>query len=336
MFLGDSKGMIMLLVLFLVHVCGYSSSFRANPLFRMHMQEPSISAEVLTNIPPIWRSMSLQRLQFLDKLELAESVTYPRYKTLILELTENSKYIAVCIPQIDRLCHKKLYDISNHYDGDESRLKISSGFKFAPKEIAENITGFLSGSIPPIGFKNADIPTYIDIQATREEKIIVGSGYPGISVCVPVVDLLENSETCIQVADVAVDPVKGDNHDVDDDGCSSATNDINDSNANEKQNISYEEKGIKFASIPLIDTNTERIHLVGVVAKKRSMSKKLVFLTIVPPEFAQNPNCMERLVLGYTKAWKSTIPNASSKTMEVQLILGKSYPRMCIFDFIIC
>ena len=325
----------MLLVLFLIHVCGHSSSFRANSMFRMHMQEPSVSAEVLANIPPIWRSISLQRLQFLDKLELAESVTYQRYKTLILELADNSKYIAVCIPQNDRLCYKKLYDVSKHYVGNESRLKTSRGFKFAPKEIAENITGFLSGSIPPIGFKNADIPTYLDIQATREEKIIVGSGYPGISVCVPVVDLLENSETCIQVADLAVDPVKSDDNDVDEGGYSGAFNDISDSNAKEKQNIGYEENGIKFASIPLIDTNTERIHLVGVVAKKRSMSKKLVFLTIVPPEFAQNPNCMERLVLGYTKAWKSTIPNASSETMEVQLILGKSTPRICIFDFII-
>ena len=139
----------------------------------------AVSPEVLANIPKFWtESVSLERLQFLDKLELAESIPYPRYKTLILE-TEQDKYIAICLKQTDRLCSKKLCSLGN--DEGIFPMRRSTGIKFAKQEIAESITGFRSGSIPPIGFVNEGIATYVDISATKEEKIVVGSGYPGIS-----------------------------------------------------------------------------------------------------------------------------------------------------------
>ena len=314
--------LIFLLLLLLVHVLGYRSSFQSSSL---RMSSPTVSPEVLANIPSVWKSFSMQRLQFLDKLEMAESVTYPRYKTLIIETAGPSKYIAVCLKQTDRLCHKKLFSLGE-CSGGKFRTQTSSGFKFAPQEIAENITGFLSGSIPPIGFISENIPTYLDLKATTEEKIIVGSGHPGISVCVSPVDLLENSKAYIEIADIAVESVIGHVEANDD-----SSGDIKNSGFSEKQVIDKSGNGVKFASIPLIDANTERMHLVGVIARKRSMSKKLVFLTIVPPEFAHNSNCMERLVLGDTKAWRSTLPDTNSGRMEVQLILGSNNNMMCSF-----
>jgi len=252
---------------------------------------------------------------------------------------------------------------------------IYAGIMLAPKDVAENLTGFKSGSIPPFGFSTPLI-SIVDSEALASDFIITGSGKANHYLKTSVSELLQKD---YRVGDISnkieitwrneselIYPVKRDAlasksmkqknpmkvygyppkftepsqnphssesiHDNprNDYSFNKSEYDVEyriTTSINENENITKPMiQMLPSLQTPSVDITNGRVHLVGIITKKRAVSKNLVFLSIIPPELAVGFQEYE-LVEGYkdNKVWRSTISNAV--TMEVQIILGIYYQR---------
>jgi Cys-tRNA(Pro)/Cys-tRNA(Cys) deacylase len=76
---------------------------------------------------------------------------------------------------------------------DINQLKSTLGAKelrFATIEQAEKFTGMQVGGISPLGLLDKNIPIYIDKIVTEYKWIVISAGQRGISVRVPVIELV--------------------------------------------------------------------------------------------------------------------------------------------------
>jgi hypothetical protein len=251
---------------------------------------------------------------------------------------------------------------------------IYAGIMLAPKDVAENLTGFKSGSIPPFGFSTPLI-SIVDSEALASDFIITGSGKANHYLKTSVSELLQKD---YRVGDISnkieitwrneselIYPVKRDalasksmkqknpmkvygyppkftepsQNPHSSESIHTARNDYSfnkseydveyriTTSINENENITKPMiQMLPSLQTPSVDITNGRVHLVGIITKKRAVSKNLVFLSIIPPELAVGFQEYE-LVEGYkdNKVWRSTISNAV--TMEVQIILGIYYQR---------
>ena len=120
-----------------------------------------------------------------------DSPDIPECKTIIMEHIPNGILYAIVLLKDHNVSNRKLsYLLST----------ASSELRLAPRKKAEDLTGFLTGSIPPIGFKT-HIKTILDIYLFSFEKIFVGSGFPGVQTKVKPFDMLFNGSAL--VADIS-------------------------------------------------------------------------------------------------------------------------------------
>ena len=252
---------------------------------------------------------------------------------------------------------------------------MCAGILLAPKDVAENITGFKSGSIPPFGFR-IPLVSIVDSEALISDFIITGSGIANHYLKTSVSELLQKdyrvgdisnkieitwrneSELIYQVKKDAIAskstkqkhylklygyPPKftqpSQNLISSESNLDTARNDYNYNKS--EYDVGYRITSVKeneninkpiveilpSLQVPSVDLTNGRVHLVGIITKKRAVSKNLVFLSIIPPELAVGFHEYEVLE-GYkdNKVWRSTISD-TTVTMEVQIILGKYYQR---------
>lgn len=237
---------------------------------------------------------------------------YPSCKTIVMENVDQNMCYAMCLLFHDTVSELKLAEL----------LRTSpSKIRLAPRKLAESVTGFSSGSIPPIGFKSK-IYTIFDAQLMNYDKVTVGSGHPGVQAVVSPFNLVTRG--LVFVGDISVsskDLITSDKDIKYNRYLTAATSaflycnnlQINESVSNsstkivpipailsaqttlESDNSKYGKvdivqttnqeyfSDVKEAALPTIDVCSEMIHLVGVISRKRSMSKKLVFANLVPP-----------------------------------------------------
>jgi Cys-tRNA(Pro)/Cys-tRNA(Cys) deacylase len=102
------------------------------------------------------------------------------FKTLIIEINNNSKNLSVVIIPSSKHLDIKAY---------ASIIKVKKVNMANPHD-AEKVTGYLTGGISPLGLKNSNLKFIADISINNFETIFVSAGKRGLQVELKPKDLL--------------------------------------------------------------------------------------------------------------------------------------------------
>eukprot|EP01041_Mallomonas_annulata_P008679 gene8679-17918_t len=305
----------------LVNVNSFLKSFH-NRGFQLPIKTISsnLNSANIPELPSIWKIIETKDESF----ELVHSSTnsidekgYPHIKTIIINDPIEQFYYAVCVANDKKISMEKITDY--FYNTDEE-LQISS------QQDAEMMTGYKIGNIPPIGFESHRIDTILDRELLQYERIILCTGIVGLYALVNPKILVETG--AIQyILDISTSSKSR-----------SITKEINIDNNNNNNNNLISETKIQPPTLSnspplpsIICTEGETVHIVGIIARKRTMSKKLTFLNIIPPyDVDEYPNKITALSrFENIKAWKAvTVDKGSESDYDIEREYGHTSASM--------
>ncbi|KAG8463546.1 hypothetical protein KFE25_003819 [Diacronema lutheri] len=202
---------------------------------------------------------------------------------------------------------------------DEERLAAALGVRrvaLAPRKVAEELTGFEMGTLPPCGSRCAHVPTVIDAQlASCARPLVAGGGRTStrlVVACAAELSRLASAGgTRAIVAPIAMERAEA--------ACACV-----DIAAPDVASV-LRRGGAR--ELPAVDVDGARVQLWGIVVAKRPMARTLCFVTLLPHPSLLPPHV--RLSYGWDAPRALWRPvgcgiGRGALSVGVQLVLGRS------------
>lgn len=228
-------------------------------------------------------------------------------KTLLFACEEPHGYALAILAEAERV--------------DEVQLANAVGavrVRLAPREIAEEVTGFAMGTLPPVGARCADVPTVVDSRlASSSASLLGGGGQPARRLLLSASELSRLAS--IRGARSLVSPI-------------AAPRAVEVAVRNAALDAPASSPRAALAQhtareLPAVDIDGQRVLLSGMVAAKRPMARTLCFVTLLPhprllpPELSPQPGWDAPRAL-----WRpvGSCLGPDAPPVGVQLVLGKA------------